>query len=154
MTSFFKHAKGQKLTDDQCLARLNFCLWFQQMLEIFPDFAQIIIWGDEKYFLKEQPHNPKNTGTWSDSNPNVIANIKDQAAEKAFAFVVMVDGKILPVMWCDKDPETKKVSMNGKKYLECLKKIVAQFSRRQLKNLWWMQVTVLPTFLFLSLKIP
>ena len=111
------------------------------MLALDPNFPQKIIFGDEKYFLLEQPHNSRNVGTWSEENPCIIANIKKQGATKAFCFVVMVDGKVLPPVWIDKDPKTNKCSMNGARYLKEVKKLVNQISQEEIdrKGLWWQQ---------------
>ena len=139
--AFFQHAKGQKLEPRDMDARLEFSIWLEGMCALYPDFPQIIIFGDEKYFLLEQPHNSRNVGTYAAQNPFIISNIKKQGATKVFCFVIMVDGKVLPPVWIDKDPVTKKVSMNGTRYLKEVKKLVRKISRDEIdrKGLWWQQ---------------
>ena len=111
------------------------------MVNLDPNFPQVIIFGDEKYFLLEQPHNSRNVGTWSKENPFIIANIKKQGATKVFCFVIMVNGKVLPPVWIDKDPVTKKCSMNGARYLKEVKKLVDLITLEEIdqNKYWWQQ---------------
>ena len=135
-------AKGQELQEPHLELRLEFSCWFDGCLHIDLNFPQVIFFGDEKYFILNQAPNPKNTGNWSEENPNLILNVKNQGAKKAFCFVVMVDGRVLPPIWLDKDPITKKVSMNGPRYKKELQEnVFSHFTQKEIdeKEYWWMQ---------------
>lgn len=112
------------------------------------DLAQQMFFSDEKYFLVEQPHNRKNTGTWAKENPNIIEGVKNQAAKKALCFVAIIDGKVLKPIWIDKDPVTKKCSVDAKVYKKIMIKTINQFSREQLATYWWQQDGATGMFLF------
>ena len=103
------------------------------------DLPQYMFFSDEKYFLVHQPHNRKNTGTWASENPNIIQGVKNQAAKKALCFVAIIDGKVLKPIWIDKDPVTKKCSVDSKVYKKILIKIINQFTPEQLATYWWQQ---------------
>ena len=66
----------------------------------------------------------------------------------------MVDGKILPPIWLNKDPVTKKVSMNGPRYKKELEeKVFCHFTQQQLdeNDYWWMQgICILGFLIFLK----
>ena len=98
-----------------------------------------MFFSDEKYFQLEAPPNPKNTGTWSKTNPNIIEGVKCQSSKKVLCFVAIVDGKILEPIWIDKNPVTKKSSVDGKVYKRIMIRILNQFTQEQLDQLWWMQ---------------
>ena len=81
----FQHAKGQKLEEIHCVQRVRFCDWW---LEQPDDLPQHLFVSDEKYFQIEEAPNPKNTGTWSKTNPHIIEGVKCQSSVKVLCFVV------------------------------------------------------------------
>ena len=132
----FQHAKGQKLEEIHCVQRVRFCdWWLVQPVEL----PQCLFVSDEKYFQLEEAPNPKNTGTWSKTNPHIIEGVKCQSSVKVLCFVVIIDGRILEPIWIDRDPKTKKCSVDAKVYKKMLIKILNQFTQEELDKYWWMQ---------------
>ena len=84
--------------------------------------------------------NRQNERIWAAKNPNEVCEVKDQSAQKVMAFVCMVDGKVLPVLWFKKEKRTDKVTVTQAVYVKMLKeKILCHFTDEQLSNYWWSQ---------------
>ena len=132
----YKMSLGQVLTKAHKEQRLTFCKW---LLEQPPDFEQKVCWGDEKWFHLTQHPNRQNVRYWSVANPHFHGNLKQQGCAKILDFVVIVESKILPVIW-HVDENGKSVSVNSPRYLETVKKkVVPHLGNIKRKKIWWMQ---------------
>ena len=133
---FYRPTLAQSLTSAHKTQRLNFCQW---LLEQEEDFVHSIIWGDEKWFHLSQHPNRKNVGYWSVSNPYFVVDSKSQGAEKIMAFVCMVNGIVLPVIW-HVDEDGKPISVNSERYRKVFKEeVLPCLPEDLLDQLWWMQ---------------
>ena len=104
------------------------------------DFPQILCVSDEKNFTLCQPPNRQNDRTWAKENPNEVSAIKDQSAKKIMAFVCLIDGRALDVVWFEKQKPSDKVSVTQKSYVDMLEqKIFPQLTPQQLARYWWQQ---------------
>ena len=104
------------------------------------DFPQFLFVSDEKNFHLTQAPNRQNDRFWAPENPNEVSEVKDQSAEKIMAFVCLVNGRALPVVWFQKTKKSDKVSITQHVYVEMLKtKILCHFSEEELSSLWWSQ---------------
>ena len=90
---------------DSRLAACEFWLTFDDT------WFQRVIWSDEKWFVLRQSPNKQNTRFWAPKNPKNVLECKKAYGEKAMAWVGMVDGRILPVVWFEG-------SVNSEVYLE------------------------------------
>ena len=132
----YKMSLGQTLTKAHKAGRLAFCQW---LISQPKGFVQNIFWSDEKWFMLNQHPNKQNTRYWGITNPHLMADVKNQGDSKIMAFVVIIDGRILPVIW-HVDSEGKHVSVNSERYIEVIKsKVLPLFSGDQIKIYWWMQ---------------
>ena len=104
------------------------------------DFPQILCVSDEKNFQLNQHPNRQNDRTWSIVNPNEVCDSKDQSAQKIMAFVCLIDGRALDVVWFEKKKPSDKVSVTQKTYVDMLEnKIFPQITPQQLSRYWWQQ---------------
>ena len=131
----YKMSLGQVLTAAHKEQRLAFCQW---LLEQPLDFEQIVCWSDEKWYHLTQHPNRQNVRFWSVANPHFHGNLKSQGCAKIMAFVIIVDGKVLPVIW-HVDADGKSVPVNQDRYLKVLQENVFPNLGRKIKKLWWMQ---------------
>ena len=106
---------------DSRLADCTFWLTFAD------DWFQRVIWSDEKWFVLKQSPNKQISRYWAPSNPHTVIECKKAHGEKVMAWVGIVDGRILPVVWFQG-------SVNSKVYLE-----------QVLKNTVWQSVKNLAT---------
>ena len=131
----YKLTLGQALTAAHKAGRLDFCQW---LIEQPVDFEQIVIFGDEKWFQLTQHPNRQNTRIWGVQNPYQTADTKVQGCAKVQAFVCVVDGRVLPVVW-HIDENGKNISVNSERYVEAVKEVISHLPQRKLKKLWWQQ---------------
>ena len=103
------------------LAACTFWLTFED------DWFQRVIWSDEKWFVLKQSPNKQICRYWAPSNPHTVIECKKAHGEKVMAWVGIVDGRILPVVWFQG-------SVNSNVYLE-----------QVLKNTVWQSVKNLAT---------
>ena len=104
------------------------------------EFPQILCVSDEKNFHLRQAPNRQNDRTWAKENPNEVVDIKDQSAPKIMAFVCLIDGRALDVVWFEKTKASDKVSVTQKSYVDMLEnKIFPQLTPQQLSRYWWQQ---------------
>lgn len=134
---FYRQSAVQPLTEAHMEQRRQFCTW---ILEQPDNFAQRIIWTDEKFFVLHQRPNRKNDGKWAQRNPHEIVETNDRNDKKIMMFVAIVDGRI-PVVHAFIDENGRSVSVNGSCYLQLLQDTVwpALRSTATRKSYWWMQ---------------
>ena len=133
----YKMSLGQTLLAAHKAGRLNFCQWLLSQ-PTPPDFVQLIVFGDEKWFHLTQHPNRQNTRYWAFTNPHMTIDTKVQGCAKVQAFVCVCDGKVLPVIW-HVDEEGKNISVNTDRYCEAIDEIVKHLPKRKIKKLWWQQ---------------
>ena len=86
----------------QCLSpanmesRLAACTFWLKFEE---EWFQRVIWSDEKWFVLKQSPNKQICRHWAPSNPHTVIECKKAHDEKVMAWVGIVDGRILPVVW-------------------------------------------------------
>ena len=133
----YKINVSQVLTAAHKQGRLKFCQWLLEQPENFEDF---IFFGDEKWFQLSQHPNRQNVRYWSLSKPNFVFDSKNQNVKKIMAFVVVVNGKALPVFWHE-DENGDPVSVNTDRYILAIQTILKHFPKRELKSkrFWWQQ---------------
>ena len=132
----------QELTPRHEQQRLDFSRWF---LEQGRDFPRKLIVNDEKMFYLRPLPNRKNTGYYAYSNPNILADVKNQAAEKRMCLILidLGEGKILEPFWFE-DEEGRSITQNGPRYLNALQNhFMPQFTQRTLRRRWWQQDGIL-----------
>ena len=96
--------------------------------------------SDEKNFVLIQAPNRHNDRIWAVENPHAVCEIKDQSAKKVMAFVCLIDGRALPVVWFEKQKPSDKVSVTQASYVKMLKeKIFCHFTDEELGRYWWQQ---------------
>ena len=104
---FYRPHRAQVLSEANKQARLSACeFWLT-----FPEsWFEKVIWTDEKWFvLNSSPHS-KNDGYWSPVNNHEIVECKKSHGAKVMAWVGIIDGRCLPVVWFSG-------SVNGEVYL-------------------------------------
>ena len=82
---------------------------------------QMLFVSDEKNFVLIQAPNRHNDRIWAVENPHAVCEIKDQSAKKVMAFVCLIDGRALPVVWFEKQKPSDKVSVTQASYVKMLK---------------------------------
>jgi inhibitor of nuclear factor kappa-B kinase subunit alpha len=128
--------KVQTLTQVHKQQRMEFCQWWHRQ----PDnFAQVVIWSDEKWFVRKTPPNRQNERYWALVHPHEFEEHQKQGGEKIMAWVGIVDGEILSVYWF-KDENGNATNVNGESYGKMLNdhvfpRIKYKATRRQ----WWFQ---------------
>ena len=126
----------QTLTEAHKSQRLEFCQW---LLEQEEEFVHSIIWGDEKWFHLTQHPNRQNVRYWSVTNPHFIVPSKAQGCSKIMAFVCVVNGIILPIIW-HVDENGDPTSVNSARYIKVFREDVLPCLPEDLiDQLWWMQ---------------
>ena len=133
----YKLSLAQALTAAHKAGRLQFCQWLLSLPNP-SDFVQFVIWGDEKWFHLTQHPNRQNTRVWAFANPHMVSDTKVQGCAKVQAFVCVVDGKILPVIW-HTDDEGKNISVNTDRYIEVIREIKENLPLGKIKDYWWQQ---------------
>ena len=131
----YKLSLAQILTKAHKDGRLAFCQW---LLSLPPEFVDLVIFGDEKWFHLTQHPNRQNTRIWAFVNPHKVSETNVQGCAKVQAFVCVVDGRVLPVIW-HVDEEGKNVTVNTARYMEVVKEVVSHLPPRKLKKYWWQQ---------------
>ena len=92
----YKPHLAQALSSSNKISRLQACeFWLSQP----EDWFQKVIWTDEKWFVLKQAPNRQNSRCWAPSHPHEIIDCKKAHGQKVMAWVGMVDGRILPVVW-------------------------------------------------------
>ena len=134
----YKPAILQSLTEAHKTQRLEFCRW---ILEQDEEIIHSIIWSDEKWFHLSQHPNKQNFRYWSINNPYFFLDSKTQGGAKIMAFVLVVCGVVLPVIW-HVDEEGNPVSVNSANYRKVIHEQVVPCLPQELLDdgqLWWMQ---------------
>ena len=93
----YKPKRVNKLTDDQKIARVEFCERFLQQ----PDgFSDIVVWSDEKIFRLVTRPNSQNERYWAPKgeDPLVEEECRVQGGESVMAWAMIVDG-VVSVYW-------------------------------------------------------
>ena len=105
--------KSYRIHKVQCLSpsnkesRLNAC---QFWLNFSEEWFERVIWTDEKWFVLKQAPNCHNDRYWAPANRHELVECKKAHGEKVMAWVGIVDGRCLPVVWFNG-------SVNGEVYL-------------------------------------
>lgn len=97
----------QALSLPNKLSRMAACSYWLTFNE---DWFERVIWTDEKWFLLKQSPNKQVDRFWAPFNPHELVECKQAHASKVMAWVGIVDGRCLPVVWFDG-------SVNGDVYL-------------------------------------
>lgn len=87
------------------LAACSFWISFEE------EWFERVLWSDEKWFMLQNSPNKKNDVFWSPVNPHEVVECKKAHGKKVMAWVGIVDGKCLPVVWFEG-------SVNSQVYLE------------------------------------
>ena len=131
----YKINVSQVLTAAHKQGRLKFCQW---LLEQPEGFVDLIFFGDKKWFQLSQHPNRQNVRYWAPMKPNFVFDSKNQNVKKIMAFVVVVDGRALPVFWHE-DENGDSVSVNTDRYILAIQTLLKNFPKRKLKKCWWQQ---------------
>ena len=95
------------------------------------------MFSDEKWYHLTQHPNRQNVRYWSVTNPDFIKDYKDQSVAKIMAFVLVIDGCVLPVIW-HIDEQGKSVCVNTDRYIDVIKRDVLPFLPEN-HWYWWQQ---------------
>ena len=76
----FKYMSVQKLEQTHIDQRKVFCEWLLQQPD---DFADRVLWSDEKWWMLQQPNNKQNDRIWKAVNPREIRPNRVQGDLKA-----------------------------------------------------------------------
>ena len=128
----YKLSLGQALLESHKAGRLEFCQW---LLEQDPEFVQGVIFGDEKWFTLTQHPNRQNTRYWAFVNPHITTDTKVQGSAKVQAFVCVVDGRTLAVIWHIADGQN--LSVNTDRYCQVIDEVADVLPLRH--SYWWQQ---------------
>lgn len=92
----FKPHKVQVLSPANKLARKSACeFWLT-----FPEsWFERVIWTDEKWFVLRSPPHSQNDRYWAPANQHEVVECNKAHGEKIMAWVGIVDGRCLPVVW-------------------------------------------------------
>ena len=128
---FYRPRKVQVLSEENKQSRLSACNFWLTFPE---EWFDKIIWTDEKWFLLEQAPHSKNDGYWAPSNQNEIVPCKKAHGAKVMAWVGIIDGRVLPIVWFEG-------SVNSDVYLDLvLKKTVwASVKNIATRRQYWFQ---------------
>ena len=89
-------------------SRLAACTFWLTFAE---DWFEQVLWSDEKWFVLEMSPNKQTNRFWAPVNPYEVVECKKAHGKKVMAWVGIVDGRILPIVWFEG-------SVNSKVYLE------------------------------------
>ena len=98
-------------------SRMDACKFWLSFEE---EWFERVIWSNEKWFVLNQSPHSQNDRYWSPVNRHELVECKKAHGEKATAWVSIIDGRCLSVVWFD-------WSVNGKVCLEkacCNKEII------------------------------
>lgn len=103
----YRPHKVQVLSSANMESRLSACEYWLT----FPEsWFERVIWTDEKWFVLQQSPNLQNDRYWAPVNPHEIVECKKAHGSKVMAWVGIIDGRVLPVVWFSG-------SVNGDVYL-------------------------------------
>ena len=132
----YRPIRVNKLTEQNMADRRDFSEWFLSQDE---DFAQRVIWTDEKFFVMHQSPNMKNDVMWGPWNPEEEVECKRQGDTKVMAWCGMVDGKMLAVRWMI-DESGRPASVDSDRYQATIQQVWAEVrNRSSRRHFWWMQ---------------
>ena len=126
----YKLSLSQALSKKHMSTRLAFCKWLLSQEE---GFEQNIIFGDEKWFTLTQHPNRQNTRYWAVSNPHIVSPTKVQGCAKVQAFVTVVDGSVLKVLWHINE-QGKNISVNTARYCVAIDEVTELIPLRKIRN--------------------
>ena len=113
----FKYSLVQKLLPSHHRQRKNFCRW---LLDKPENFADKVLWSDEKWWVLHHRPNRQNDRYWAAHNPHQFVECNVQGDVKAMSWVGIMDGKVVSVYWfVDEDGDN--VAVNQQRYLKMLK---------------------------------
>ena len=132
----YRPIRVNKLTEKNMEDRCDFSNWFLAQDE---DFAQRVIWTDEKFFVLHGAPNMKNDVIWAPWNPEEEWECKRQGDSKVMAWCGMVDGKMLKVRWMV-DEAGRPATVNSARYGELLQEVWKEVRHRSSRRRFhWMQ---------------
>ena len=111
----YKGKKTNVLTVAHKQARKAFCEW---LLSLPEDFADHVIWSDEKWFHLREGPNRQNERFWAPSDRKVLLPCREQGGEKVMCWAAVFRGRVM-VHWFDRNQ-----TVNGDKYLNMLKEFM------------------------------
>ena len=132
----YKPLRVNMLSEQNKRDRVEFCQWFLAQGE---DFAERVLWSDEKWFVLHPAPNTQNDIIWAPWHPEEEVECRRQGDSKVMAWCGMVDGRMLQVRWMV-DEAGRPASVNGDRYQALLQEVWPEV--RFLSNLreyWAMQ---------------
>jgi len=128
--------KVQTLTEMHKEQRMRFCEWWQRQPD---DFAQKVVWSDEKWFVRKTPPNRQNERYWALVHPHEFEEQQKQGGDKIMAWVGLVDGGILSVYWF-RDENGNATNVNGESYGRMLNDhVFPRIKNKARRERWWFQ---------------
>ena len=127
----FKPHKVQVLSAANRLARMSACEYWLT----FPEtWFERVIWTDEKWFVLRSPPHSQNDRYWAPVHRHEVVECKKAHGEKMMAWVGIVDGRCLPVVWFTG-------SVNGDVYLNQVLKATVWPALRSIatRRQYWFQ---------------
>lgn len=110
----FRHT----LQERDLTSRLDFCFWFQGMVEDDPYFSRLFT--DEASFSSNGTVNSQNCRWWSTQNPHFTIECKNQYSFKTNVWCGVIDNRIL-------GPFFFRRNLNAENYLIFLQTVVSDF---------------------------
>ena len=98
--------------------RVDFCNWLMAELTEDPEFLQLVLFSDEKKFVKNVHPNRQNERYWAMSDPLVMEENRVQGGKSQMCWAGLINGRII-LHWFD-----EKETVNQHSYLAMLKTVV------------------------------
>lgn len=115
----FSYQKVQSLRPEDFPIRTEFCEHMILRLQENPDILKRILWTDEAKFSKEGIFNRKNLHHWAKENPHVVRESNFQQRFSFNVFCIIMDDMV--------EYHVYEENLNGNKYVEILRTVVANF---------------------------
>ena len=117
----FKFSFVQKLLPTHHRQRKEFCRWLLNKPE---NFADNVLWSDEKWWVLHQRPNRQNDRYWAAHNPHRYMECNIQGDVKAMSWVGVMNGQVVSVFWFV-DGDGRNAAVNQDRYLKMLRDDVA-----------------------------
>ena len=129
----YKPLRVNMLSEQNKTDRVEFCRWFLDQGE---EFAQRVIWSDEKWFVLHPAPNTQNDVVWAPWHPEEEVECRRQGDSKVMAWCGMVDGRMLRVRWMV-DEAGRPVSVNGDRYQSLLQDVWPEVRHQSSRRRYW-----------------
>ena len=119
------------------------CQWFQDKIELSPNFPNDILFSDEAHFLLSGQVNSKNSIFWGTATPNEVLQ-RPLHSKKCTAWVAMSKHGIIG--WFE-DENGEPFTVTKERYVEVLQHYWTALGRRnrgRFKRDWWFETGLLP----------